>query len=224
MEKRNPCIVMVPCPDFAILPQVNRNDIPQSAVHPATHIVMVPVMLSLPSLRHALTSLNSQTRLVAMIADLLSVDALENAKEFNLKSYVYYASGATSVCFFLTFPELDQRHDMVSTGFRAVATFETFRIGAEEDGVWTLDLRYRDSDCIDFHGKDLPDTIQERSSESYGTILHICKRFNFADGIEQLPRTRKRGLETSGHNFLWVVRAPSESSSSAYLSSKGGPI
>ncbi|KAI9092973.1 hypothetical protein K1719_027496 [Acacia pycnantha] len=183
MEKRNPCIVMVPCPDFAILPQVNRNDIPQSAVHPATHIVMVPVMLSLPSLRHALTSLNSQTRLVAMIADLLSVDALENAKEFNLKSYVYYASGATSVCFFLTFPELDQH-------------------------------------CIDFHGKDLPDTIQERSSESYGTILHICKRFNFADGIEQLPRTRKRGLETSGHNFLWVVRAPSESSSSAYLSSK----
>ncbi|XP_028794973.1 UDP-glycosyltransferase 72B3-like [Neltuma alba] len=229
--------------DFTILPQVNQNDIPQSAVHPATQIHHT-VMLSLPSFQDAFRSLNSRTHLFAMIADLLSVDALEMSKQFNLKSYIYYASGATSLCFCLNFPELHQDHDKVSTGFRELS-LHSFS--------W---------------GKDIPDIVQERSSESYETILHICKRFNFADGIivnsileleleielatanmlatdcltwlnnppqnsvlyisfgsggslshDQL-RQLALGLEISGHKFLWVVRAPSEFASSDYLRAK----
>ncbi|XP_028798862.1 hydroquinone glucosyltransferase-like [Neltuma alba] len=163
--------------DFTILPQVNQNDIPQSAVHPATQIHHT-VMLSLPSFQDAL----------------------------RLHSFSW--------------------------------------------------------------GKDIPDIVQERSSESYETILHICKRFNFADGIivnsileleleielatasmlatdcltwlnnppqnsvlyisfgsggslshDQL-RQLALGLEISGHKVLWVVRAPSEFASLDYLRAK----
>ncbi|XP_028795626.1 hydroquinone glucosyltransferase-like [Neltuma alba] len=327
MEKRNPCIAMVPCPgfghlipvvelakrlvvhhphfhvtlfiptlgppstttysilqslpphiDFTILPQVNQNNIPQSAVHPATQMHLT-VMLSLSSLHDALNSLKSRDHhFVAMIVDFFSVDALQIAKQFNLKSFVYYASGATSLCFCLNFPQLHNDHDTVSTGFRELS--QPLKLPG----------------CIAFLGKDLPDTVQDRSSESYKTILHICKRFDFADGIivnsfqelEQEVITALQGsnhkyppvyplgpilkteltgqnesdlkslvwldnqaqnsvlyvsfgsggtlsleqvhelalgLEMSGHKFLWVVRTPSESTSSDYLSAKKeGPL
>ncbi|KAK4270516.1 hypothetical protein QN277_023545 [Acacia crassicarpa] len=322
MEKRNPCIAMVPSPgfshltpliefakrlavhlphfhftfliltlgppapaapsilqslpphiDFIILPHVDKNDIPHSAIHPATQIHQT-VILSLPSLSQALSSLSSQNQLVAIIADVFSVDVLEIAKhQFNLKSYVFFPMAVTTLCFCLKFPELDEDHEMVSTGFR------------------DLSQPLKLPGCVAFQGKDLFDTVQERSSESYKTVLHLCKRLDFAESIIvnsfqelepevtralkesnnkcppvyplgpilQIGQTSKNesdseclkwldkqprnsvlfvsfgsggtlsleqlhelalGLEMSGHKFLWVVRAPSESSFSAYLSSK----
>ncbi|XP_028787268.1 hydroquinone glucosyltransferase [Neltuma alba] len=37
--------------------------------------------------------------------------------------------------------------------------------------------------CISFQGKDLPDPFQERSSGGYKTILHACKKLLLPDGI-----------------------------------------
>ncbi|KAI9078693.1 hypothetical protein K1719_027488 [Acacia pycnantha] len=322
MEKRNPCIAMVPCPgfshltpliefekrlavhlphfhftfliptlgspspaahsvlqslpphiDFIILPHIDKNDIPHNAVHPATQIHHT-VKLSLPSLSQALSSLSSHTQLVAIIADVFSVDVLEIAKhQFNLKSYVYFPMAVTTLCFCLKFPELDEDHEMVSAGFR------------------DLSQPLKLPGCVAFQGKDLFDTVQERSSESYKTILHLCKRLHLADGmivnsfldLERGPITSLQecnhkylpiypvgpilmtesttinespskcltwldnqpqnsvlyvsfgsggtltneqlhelalGLEMSRHKFLWVVRAPSGSTSSAYLNSQ----
>ncbi|XP_028794976.1 UDP-glycosyltransferase 72B1-like [Neltuma alba] len=66
-----------------------------------------------------------------MIADVFSVDALEVAKQFNLKTYAYCAS----------------------------------------------------SGCVALQGKDLIDSVQQRTIESYKTILHISKGLDLADGI-----------------------------------------
>ncbi|XP_028798865.1 hydroquinone glucosyltransferase-like [Neltuma alba] len=123
------------------------------------------VKLALLSLCQALSSLSFHAQLVALIANVFSVDALEIAKQFNLKSYVYFPMSVTSLCFCIKFPELDEDQEMVSAGFR------------------DLSQPLKLPGCIAFHGKDLPDIVQERSSESYKTILHICKRFNFVDGI-----------------------------------------
>ncbi|XP_028794978.1 hydroquinone glucosyltransferase-like [Neltuma alba] len=231
------------------------------------------VKLSLPSLRQALSLLSFHIQLFALIADVFSVDALEIAKQFNLKSYVYFPMSVTSLCFCLKFPELDEDHEMVSTGF----------------GDLSQPLKL--PGCVPLNGKDLFDTVQERSSESYKTVLYICKRLHLADGmivnsfldlergaitslqesnhkhppiypvgpilktesttinestskcLKWLDNQQKNsvlyvsfgsggtlthdqlhelalGLEMSGHKFLWVVRAPSRSTSSAYLNSQ----
>ncbi|KAI9078706.1 hypothetical protein K1719_039349 [Acacia pycnantha] len=252
MEKRNPCIAMVPCPGFSHLaPLIEFAK--RLAVHlPHFHFTFLIPTLGLPSpAAHSIlqsllphidfiflphSSLSSHTQLVAIIADVFSVDGLEIAKhQFNLKSYVYFPMAVTTLCFCPRFPELDEDHEMVSSGFRDLS--QPFKIPG----------------CVVFQGKDLFDTVQERSSESHKTILHLCKRFDFADSIianrlqELEPEPRNSvlfvsfgsggtlsleqlhelalGLEMSGHKFLWVVRAPSESSSSAHLSSKQeGPL
>ncbi|XP_054779535.1 hydroquinone glucosyltransferase-like [Prosopis cineraria] len=236
MEKGNPCIVMVPCPgfshliplielakqlvvyhplfhvtfliptfgppssttlsilqtlppqiDFTVLPQVNQNDMPPKAVHPATHMHLT-VTYSLPSLRQALVSLSSRTQLVAMIADVFSVDALELAKQFNLKTYAYCASSGASLSFYLSFPKLDKDLEIVSTEFRE------------------LKQPVKLPGCAALQGTDLFDTVQERASESYRTILHISKGLDFADGIIlnsfiDLERKVITALQESNHKY-----------------------
>ncbi|XP_028787265.1 UDP-glycosyltransferase 72B1-like [Neltuma alba] len=324
MEKKNPCIAMVPSPgfsllqpliefskrlvvfyphfhitffiptlgppspaahsifqslflpqiEFIILPHINMEDFKANNNDPVTQMHLT-VTLSLPSLRRELSSfISSRTHhLVAMVADLFSVDALEIAKELNIKSYVFHSSSVTSLSFFLRLPELDEDHETVSTGFRELS--QPLKLPG----------------CVPFQGKDLPRPVQERSSDSYKTFLHASKRLRFADGIivnsfqdlereaiEALQESNNKypflhpvgpilqttstiinksnlecltwlgnqpqnsvlyvsfgsggtlshdqlhelalGLQMSGHKFLWVLRAPSASPSSAYLSAQ----
>ncbi|XP_028787287.1 hydroquinone glucosyltransferase-like [Neltuma alba] len=243
MEKKNPCIAMVPSPgfslpqaliafskrlvvfhphfhitffipilglpypathsifqsllpqiDFIILPHINMDeDLKANNNEPVTQIHLT-VTRSLPSLRHELSSfISSRTHhLVAMVADLFSADALEIAKELNLKSYVFHSSSVTSLCFFLRFPELDEDHEMVSTGF--------------QESSQPLKL----PGCVAFQGKDLPRPVPERSSDSYKTLLHASKRLRFADGIivnsfQDLEQEAIKALQesntTSGPNY-----------------------
>ncbi|XP_028787264.1 UDP-glycosyltransferase 72B1-like [Neltuma alba] len=149
--------------DFTILPHINLEDI--KAEDPVTQIYRT-VTLSLPSLRHALSSFGSPThRLVAMVVDMFSTDAIDLAKELKLKSYVFFPSPTTFLSFLLHFPELDEDHEMVPTGFR------------------DLSQPLKLPGCISFQGKDLPEPFQERSSEAYKTVLHGCKKVSLLDGI-----------------------------------------
>ncbi|XP_028787318.1 UDP-glycosyltransferase 72B1 [Neltuma alba] len=149
--------------DFTILPQINMEDL--KAEDPETQIYNT-VTLSLPSLHHALSSFDSLTHhLVALVVDFFSMDALDIAKELKLKSYLLYPSSTTLLSLFLHFPELDEDHEMVPTGFRELSH--------------PLKL----PGCISFQGKDLPDPLQERSSGGYKTILHACKKLCLSDGI-----------------------------------------
>ncbi|XP_028798860.1 UDP-glycosyltransferase 72B1-like [Neltuma alba] len=139
---------------------------PSAAVHQATHMHLT-LLYSLSSLCQALISLtDSRTyHLVAMIADVFSVDALEVAKQFNLKTYAYCASSGPSLSFFLNFPELDKDLEIFSTDFRE------------------LQQPVKLPGCVALQGKDLIDSVQQRTIESYKTILHISKGLDLADGI-----------------------------------------
>ncbi|XP_061347798.1 hydroquinone glucosyltransferase-like [Gastrolobium bilobum] len=255
--------------DFTILPQVNMEDLPHN-LHPSAHIRLT-VKHSLPFLHEALSSLNSHTHLVALVLDLFSCDAIDVAKKLNLLSYVFFASGATTLSFCLSFPKLEE--SIVSSEFL--------------DLTKTVNV----PGCvIPFKVKDLPEPVlYERSNETYKLFVSLCERLWLVDGIMvnsftdleaeviramqekesnrdgpcvypvgpiiqnessnkvnesvclrwlenqppnsvlyvcfgsggTLPHDQFNeiayGLELSGHNFLWVVRAPNKSASSAYL-------
>ncbi|XP_028787284.1 hydroquinone glucosyltransferase-like [Neltuma alba] len=149
--------------DFTILPQVNVEDLKDEDTPTQIYNTLT---LSLPSLRHALSSFDSPTyHLVAMVVDFFSMDAIDIAKELKLKSYVLYPSSTTSLCLCLHFPELDEDHEMVPTGFR------------------DLSQPLKLPGCISFQGKDLPDPFLERSSGGYKTIVQACKQLRLTDGI-----------------------------------------
>ncbi|KAK7277108.1 hypothetical protein RIF29_18258 [Crotalaria pallida] len=138
--------------DFNILPHVNIEDLPQNT-HPATQMTLT-VTRSLPFLHQALGSLHHNTHLVALVFDIFSIDALDFAKEFNLLSYVFYASGALTLSFMLSFPKLDES---VSSEF-----IEPTKIVNVPGSV------------MPFQAKDLVDLIlYERSGETYRSFLSV---------------------------------------------------
>ncbi|KAK7247193.1 hypothetical protein RIF29_42070 [Crotalaria pallida] len=249
--------------DFTILNQINIEDLPQN-IHPAPKMRLT-VKLSIPFLHEAVSSLSSRTHLVALVFDMFSVDAIDVAKQFNLLSYVFFASGATTLSFCLSLPKL---HESVS--FTEVT--KTVNVPG----------------CVvPFQVKDLPDPLPcESTSENLISYVDICRILSLVDGLivnsfldlesgairalqvnENSPRVYPVGpiiqiksasnenqweciewlnkhppksvlyvsfgsggtlsqdqlnelafgLELSGHKFLWVVRAPNNSPSSAYL-------
>ncbi|KAK2405849.1 hydroquinone glucosyltransferase [Trifolium repens] len=253
--------------DFIILPQVNTEDIPQTH-QPSTQMKLI-VKHSVPFLQEAVKSLISKTNLVALVFSMFSTDAHDVAKQFNLLSYLFFASGAFLFSFFLTLPKLDE--DASSSEFLE-SYYETVNV----PGL-----------AIPFHVKELPNPVLvERLSYTYKSILDMCKKFSLCDGViintftdlepdairvlqerqkpcvypvgpiirsesnseankvsslrwlenqptnsvvfvsfgsggtlshEQLNELAF-GLEMSGRKFLWVLRAPSKHSSSAYFS------
>ncbi|KAK7277133.1 hypothetical protein RIF29_18283 [Crotalaria pallida] len=251
--------------DFNILPQVNIEDVPHN-LHPATKMRLV-VKLSLPFLHEAVSSLMSSHthHLVALVLSMFSVDAIDVAKQFNLLSHVFFASGAVFLSFCLSMPKLDK------------SVFTDLTKTVNVPGC-----------VVPFQVKELPDPVlYEKSSETFISFDGLCERLSFVDGVMvnsfkdlegetiraieeengnslciypvgpiiQTESTNKEnqweciewlnnqppksvlyisfgsggtlsqeqlnelafGLELSGHRFLWVVRAPSNTPSSAYL-------
>ncbi|KAL1346583.1 hydroquinone glucosyltransferase [Arachis duranensis] len=146
--------------NYTFLPPIHDQELPQEA--PIALTAQIAVSRSVPSIRHALMSLTSTSRLVAIVADLFGIDALILAKEMNLLSFVYCPSTAMtlSFCFFL--PKLD---DTVIGEFKEIS--EPVRIPG----------------CVPVPGRDLPNPVQDRNSELYRNFLQRCKQLRFADGI-----------------------------------------
>ena len=76
--------------DFVLLSPVNLEDLPQET-HPA-FLVRIIMSRSLPSIFDALKTLQSSSRLVAIISDGLISQVLPLAKELNVLSYTYFPS------------------------------------------------------------------------------------------------------------------------------------
>ncbi|XP_020204998.1 UDP-glycosyltransferase 72B1, partial [Cajanus cajan] len=209
----------------------------------------------------------SKDPLVALVVDLFAFQALEFAKEFKALSYFYFPSSALVLSLLLHALKMDEE---VS--------------GEYADLTEPIKL----PGCVPVMGVDLPDPVQNRSSEIYKQFLQRAKAFATADGIlintfiemessairalgefgggkvklyPVGPITQKGssneadesgkclrwldkqppcsvlyvsfgsggtlsqqqinelawGLELSCQRFLWVLRAPSNSASSAYL-------
>ncbi|KAL2319944.1 hypothetical protein Fmac_028913 [Flemingia macrophylla] len=153
-----------PTIESTILPQVNLQDLPPN-IHLATQMKLT-VKYSLPSLHQALTSLSSRTHLVALVCDLFSGDALSVAKVFNLSTFFFSTSGATSLSFCLSLPQLDKR---VTSEFITDTT------------EW---VNFSGS-SVPFHVHDLPDPVVlfGRSTETYKAFLRMCQRISSVDGV-----------------------------------------
>ncbi|KAL2336873.1 hypothetical protein Fmac_011319 [Flemingia macrophylla] len=248
-----------------LLPPINKQDLPQG-VHPAI-LIQLTLTHSLPSIHEVLKSKFSEDPLTALVVDIFAFQALEFAKEFNALSYVYFPSSAMILSLLLHAPKMDE----------------------DVSGEYTdLTEPIKLPGCVPFMGVDLPDPVQNRSSELYKQFLQRAKALAAADGIlintfiemesgairamgefgdgkirlyPVGPITQKGssneadecdkclrwldnqppcsvlyvsfgsggtlsqhqinelawGLELSCQRFLWVLRAPSNSSSSAYL-------
>ncbi|XP_039684614.1 hydroquinone glucosyltransferase [Medicago truncatula] len=150
--------------EFIVLPQVKH--LPEINLEPATQMKLI-VKHSIPFLQEEVKSLISKTNLVSLIFGLFSTDAHEVAKQFNLSSYLFYASGALSLSFFLTLPNLD---DSVSSEAEFLeSAYETVNIPG----------------CvIPFHIKDIPEIILcERSNVNYKIFLEVCQKLTLVDGF-----------------------------------------
>ncbi|KAI5423343.1 hypothetical protein KIW84_046352 [Lathyrus oleraceus] len=232
--------------NFTVLPQINIEDLPQN-LEPATQMKLI-VKHSIPFLQEAVKSLVSKTHLVALVLCMFSTDALEVAKQLNLSSYLFFSSGAVLFSFLLTLPKLDESASSqflessyetvnvpgVSFPFhvkdlpdpvlyeRSSDTYTSLLDVCQKlslfDGVIMNTFTDLEPEIIrvlqESENKKLcvypvgPIIRNESNSEANigGTLTH-----------EQLNELAF-GLELSGHKFLWVVRAPSKHSSSAYFS------
>ncbi|KAF7825193.1 hydroquinone glucosyltransferase-like [Senna tora] len=252
------------------LPPISEDAIPKDIY--VGKKIQLTITNSLPSLLDELKSLTSKAPLAAIVADPFAFEVLDFAKELNTLSFMYFPASAMTLSFFLYIPKLDQQ---ISGEFR--------------DSTQLIQL----PGCVPIHGSDLPDPVQDRSSQVYEELLERSRRLCLIDGIlvnsfvemEEGPiRALKEeaergkfplvypvgpitqigsnqngsdsesecirwlenqppnsvlyvsfgsggtlsqhqinelafGLEMSEQKFLWVVRAPSNSTSAAYLGS-----
>ncbi|KAJ4780718.1 Glycosyltransferase [Rhynchospora pubera] len=124
--------------------------------------VFLSALSSLPFLRETIRSLKSSTRVVALIADFLSVDTSDVARELDVPFFVFGPFNLMALSFLLHSPAIDREttmefHDMPVIKFPG----------------W----------CTEIHGIDLGATYQDRKSESYRLSLHMANQILKADGI-----------------------------------------
>ncbi|KAK4267876.1 hypothetical protein QN277_024601 [Acacia crassicarpa] len=147
------------------LPPVHEKDINAPQKDQPPHIavqVQRVVTLSLPFIHEELESLISRYGLVALVADTFALEALDIASELNILSYVYCPFSAMAVSLYLYAPKLEKK---ISLEFRDL------RDPIEMPG------------CVRIQGRDLIDSLQDRSNIVYKQFLERCRRINLADGV-----------------------------------------
>ncbi|PNX92419.1 hydroquinone glucosyltransferase-like protein [Trifolium pratense] len=148
--------------NYTFLPPMNPNDLPQGTT--AIGRIHLTLVHSLPYLHQALKSLTLRTPLVALVVDLFAAKALDFAKEFNMLSYLYSPSAATTLSLSFYFPKLD-----------------------EETSCEYKDLPnpIQLPGCVPFHGRDIFTHVQDRSSQDYKYFCQLFKLLSLsnADGI-----------------------------------------
>ncbi|XP_062027500.1 hydroquinone glucosyltransferase-like [Rosa rugosa] len=142
------------------LPPANFDDLPKDIKH-LTRIALT-MTRSLPALRDSIKALAESTRLVALVVDLFGGDAFDVAKEFDILPYILYPTNAMVLWFQFELPKLDQ----------------------------TISCEYRDlpepvklPGCVPIYGKNLLDSVQDRTNQAYKVLIDVSKRYKSAAGI-----------------------------------------
>ncbi|GJX46598.1 hydroquinone glucosyltransferase-like protein [Tanacetum coccineum] len=117
---------------------------------------------SFSSVRDTLSSLKSDTKLVALVFDMFGHDYIKAAKEFNLFSFLFFPMNAMALSFTFLVQKLD-----------------------EESSCEYKDLPYPVNvpGSVSFHGRDLMAPVQVRTDEVYKGYLLLSKRLALFDGI-----------------------------------------
>jgi hydroquinone glucosyltransferase len=145
--------------NYTFLPPVNPNDLPQGTPMESIHLTMIH---SLPYLHQALKSLSLRTPLVALVVDALALKALDFAKEFNMLSYVYFPSSATTLSLSFYLPKLDEE---------TTCEYKDLPEPIKLPG------------CVPLHGRDLFTLDHDRSSQGYKHLLQLVKLLSNADAV-----------------------------------------
>ncbi|XP_057450777.1 hydroquinone glucosyltransferase-like [Lotus japonicus] len=145
---------------YTFLPPVNPNDLPQGI----DIVIQIQLTLthSLPSIHQALNSLTIRIPHVALVVDSLALVALDFAQEFNMLSYVYFPAAATTLSLHFYVPKLDKE---TSCEYRDLP--DPIQIPG----------------CVPLHGKDLYTPAQERSGQTYQSLLQRINRYCSVDGV-----------------------------------------
>ncbi|XP_027334001.1 hydroquinone glucosyltransferase-like [Abrus precatorius] len=149
---------------YIFLPPVDCEDLQVNGV-PIEIQIQLSVSRSMPLVREALTSLinsSGSSKVVALIADGMAIEALEFGKEFNILSYIYFPCSIMLLSLCLHSSELDEK---VSCEYR--------------DHPKLIEI----PGCIPVHGKDLPNSVQERSSLKYKLFLKRGQKYRCVDGL-----------------------------------------
>ncbi|RYR74785.1 hypothetical protein Ahy_A02g009501 isoform B [Arachis hypogaea] len=157
------------------LPPVNFDDLRNDPSVSLEAQISLAVSRSMPSIREALntlitttttTSSSNKNNLVALVVDAIAHEVLHLSKDLELKlkplSYIYFACSAMLLSLCLHSPNLDQ---IVPCEFRDYPNLIQI------------------PGCISVHGKNLPNSVQDRSSLAYKLYLQRCKDYFLADGI-----------------------------------------
>ncbi|KAF7820032.1 hydroquinone glucosyltransferase-like [Senna tora] len=144
-----------------LLPPISKDDMPPN-VEPFLQKKLT-LIKSLPLIHDILNSLTSNSHLSALVAaDAFALEVLDFAKELKTLSFIYFTSSAMALSVFFHLPGL---HDMISCDFGDFS--EPIRIPG----------------CVQIHGIDLPEPVQNRSSPTYKPLLEMTKRFHSVDGF-----------------------------------------
>ncbi|KAL9303531.1 hypothetical protein ACSQ67_020794 [Phaseolus vulgaris] len=194
------------------LQPVKSEDLPQRVALETQ--IQFTVTLSLPSIHQTLKTLTSKTPFVALVADSFAFEALDFAKEFNLLSYIYFPSSATTLSWYFYVLKLDKEtscdfFEMEASPIRAL----------KEEGrgyplVYPVGPIVQTGD--DAKGLECLTWLDK---QEVGSVLYVSFGSGGTLSQEQVNELAY-GLELSNHKFLWVVREPSSLAFDAYLSAK----
>ncbi|CAJ1948878.1 unnamed protein product [Sphenostylis stenocarpa] len=168
------------------LQPIKAEDLPQGVAIETQ--IQFTVTLSLPSIHQALNTLTSKNPFVALVADSFAFEALDFAKEFNLLSYIYFPSSATTLSWYFYVLILDKE---TSCEYRDLP--EPVKIPG----------------CVPIHGRDLNNQSQDRSSQVYKLFIQRVQRFCFVDGIFinsffEMETSPVRALKEEGRGYPHV--------------------
>ncbi|MED6115933.1 hypothetical protein PIB30_095434, partial [Stylosanthes scabra] len=149
-------------------------------------LLPIAMFLSLPSIQEALASLttSSSNKVVALIADYFACEILPFAKKLNILSYIFLPTAASllQLCF-----NSSKLHETITCEFKDLK--EPIKLPG----------------CVPIHGRDLPDPLQDRSSQVYSHFLLRSKGLLLADGIlvnsfRELEPDLMKAMEEEGAN------------------------
>ncbi|KAI8545445.1 hypothetical protein RHMOL_Rhmol07G0040300 [Rhododendron molle] len=124
--------------------------------------IFATMSLSIPSLRDTLKLLSSTNQLVALVVDLFGLDASDVAKEIGVHPYLFFGFTAMGLLLSMHLSKLDK---MVTSEYRDMP--EPVKLPG----------------CVPVHGRDLPDSFQDRSHVVYKTLLKNVSWVTAFEGI-----------------------------------------
>ncbi|XP_072950121.1 hydroquinone glucosyltransferase-like [Typha angustifolia] len=168
------------------LPHIPLDDLPRDALM-ATRLAAL-VSRAVPHVRSALLDLKKSTTsgIAAFVVDLFCPDTFGAAKELSIPHYIFFTCNFMTLSLFFYLPTLDET---TSCEFRDLP-----------DPVHL-------PGCLPIPGKDLLDTLQDRSDKVYTWFVHIGRTFHQAEGIlvnsfqEMEPDVIKALREQQDHGY-----------------------